>query len=118
MTVTLVLDDTLRTGDCDVAAEIAEGGRVGSLVLPDGERVLLGEQTIVLGRLPDCDVVVSDPKASRRHAEVRPAGHGYVVTDLGSTNGTKLNGIEIHEQPLHDGDLIGIGATVFRFEAS
>ena len=63
---------TLRTGDCDVAAEIAEGGRVGSLVLPDGERVPLGEQTIVIGRLPDCDVIVDDPKASRRHAEVRP----------------------------------------------
>ena len=72
----------------------------------------------MLGRLPDCDIVITDPKASRRHAEVRPAGHGFVVADLDSTNGTKLNGVEIREQPLHDGDRIGIGATIVRFEAS
>jgi hypothetical protein len=118
VTVTLVADDDLRTGDCDVVAEIAEGNRVGSLVLSDGRRLALGEEPVVLGRLPDCQIVITDPKASRRHAEVRPAGHGFVVADLNSTNGTKLNGAEIREQPLHDGDRIGIGATIVRFEAS
>jgi hypothetical protein len=118
VTVTLVADDDLRTGDCEVVAEISEGHRVGSLVLSDGRRIALGEEPVTLGRLPDCQVVITDPKASRRHAEVRPAGHGYVVVDLDSTNGTKLNGAEIREQPLHDGDQIGIGATIVRFEAS
>jgi hypothetical protein len=118
VTVTLVSDDELRTGDCDVVAEIAEGSRVGSLVLSDGRRVALGDEPVVLGRLPDCQVVISDPKASRRHAEVRPSGNGFLVADLNSTNGTKLNGAEIREQALHDGDRIGIGATIVRFEAS
>lgn len=118
VTVTLVSDDDLRAGDCDVAAEIHEGGRVGSLVLPDARRVQLGEDTLVLGRMSDSDVVVADPRASRRHAEVRPAGHGFALVDLGSMNGTTVNGASVREHPLEDGDEIRIGSTVLRFEAS
>jgi hypothetical protein len=118
VTVTLVSDDELRAGECDIAAEIHEGGRVGSLVLPDGRRVQLGEDTLVLGRMSDSDVVVADPRASRKHAEVRPAGHGFAVVDLGSMNGTTVNGTSIREHPLQDGDEIRIGSTVLRFEAS
>jgi pSer/pThr/pTyr-binding forkhead associated (FHA) protein len=62
--------------------------------------------------------VVTDPKASRRHAQVRPAGSGFLLVDLDSTNGTKVNGIPVREHPLSDGDLISVGATEFRFEAS
>ena len=68
VTVTLVADEELGPGECDVAAEIHEGALVGSLVLPDGRRVPLGEQTVVLGRMADCDVVIADPRGSRRHA--------------------------------------------------
>jgi Protein of unknown function (DUF3662)/FHA domain len=118
VTVTLVADDELGPGECDVAAEIHEGAQVGSLVLPDGRRVPLGEQTVVLGRMADCDVVVADPRSSRRHAEIRPSGSGFVVTDLGSMNGTLVNGAAIREQPLADGDEIRLGNTVLRFEAS
>jgi hypothetical protein len=118
VTVTLVSDDELRAGECDIAAEIHEGGRVGSLVLPDGNRVQLGEETLVLGRMSDSDIVVADPRSSRRHAEIRPAGHGFAIADLGSMNGTTVNGAAIREQPLQDGDEIRIGSTVLRFEAS
>ncbi len=118
VTVTLVADDELGPGECDIAAEIHEGALVGSLVLPDGRRVPLGEHTIVLGRMADCDVVVADPRSSRRHAEIRPSGSGFVVTDLGSMNGTLVNGTAIREQPLADGDEIRLGNTVLRFEAS
>jgi FHA domain-containing protein len=118
VTVTLVADDELRVGECDVATEIHEGSRVGSLVLPDGRRLPLGEQTTVLGRMSDCDVVLADARASRRHAEIRPAGHGFMIADLGSMNGTVVNGSPVKEQPLADGDEIRLGNTVLRFEAS
>jgi nucleotide-binding universal stress UspA family protein len=118
VTVHLVPDDELRVGECDVVAEIAAGVRVGSLLLPDGRRVPLGETTMTIGRLPECDIVVSDPKASRRHTEIRPAGNGFLLVDLQSTNGTRVNGAPVGEHILVDGDRIGVGATEFRFEAS
>lgn len=118
VTVTLVADDELRAGECDVAAEVHEGTRVGSLVLPDGRRYPLGERPVALGRMSDCDVVVADPRASRRHAEINPVGHGFVISDLGSMNGTLVNGSRVREHPLADGDEIRIGATVLHFEAS
>jgi hypothetical protein len=118
VTVTLVADEELRAGECDVASEIHEGALVGSLVLPDARRLPLGEKTLVLGRMSDCDIVIADARASRRHAEIRPAGHGFAVVDLGSMNGTLVNGSSIKEHLLVDGDEIRVGNTVLHFEAS
>jgi hypothetical protein len=118
VTVTLVADDELRAGECDIAAEIHEGLRVGSLVLPDGRRVPLGEQPLVIGRNADCGIVVADARASRQHAEIRAQGNGFVVHDLESMNGTLVNGTAIREHPLADGDEVRLGNTVLRFEAS
>ena len=118
VTVTLVDDDELRAGECDIAAEVHEGARVGSLVLPDGRRYSLGEKTVAIGRMSDCEVVLADPRASRRHAEIQPVGHGFVISDLGSMNGTMVNGTPIREHPLSDGDEIRLGSTVLHFEAS
>jgi Protein of unknown function (DUF3662)/FHA domain len=120
VTVTLVEDDSLKKGAFDVAAEIAEGagGQVGSLVLADGRRVRLGEHPTVLGRNSDCTVPLADPRASRRHAEIRATADGFLIVDLESMNGTKVNGVPVREHVLHDGDEIALGATVMRFEAS
>jgi hypothetical protein len=118
VTVHLVPDDELRVGECDVVSEIAAGTRVGSVLLSDGRRVALGEAVLTIGRLPDNDIVVADPKASRKHAEIRPAGNGFLLVDLQSTNGTRVNGTNVGEHMLVDGDHIAIGATEFRFEAS
>ena len=120
VTVTLVSDDSLKRGAFDVVGEIAEGagGQVGSLVLPDGRRVRLGEHPTVLGRNSDCTVPLADPRASRRHAEIRATADGFLVVDLDSMNGTKINGVPVREHVLHDGDEIAVGATVMRFEAS
>jgi pSer/pThr/pTyr-binding forkhead associated (FHA) protein len=87
-------------------------------MLPDGRRVGLGEHTTSLGRNSDCTVSLADPRASRRHAEIRPTADGFVIADLGSMNGTLVNGTAIKERVLHDGDEISVGATVLRFEAS
>jgi pSer/pThr/pTyr-binding forkhead associated (FHA) protein len=70
---------------------------------------------VSIGRLSECDVVVNDPGASRRHAEVRSDNGRYVLTDLGSTNGTKVNEATITERELAPGDRITIGHTVLEF---
>ena len=120
VTVTLVPDNSLKKGDFDVVAEILEGagGRAGSLILGDGRRIALGEDAAVIGRASECTVALNDPRASRRHAEIRPRDDGFVVVDLGSMNGTRVNGVPVHEHLLHDGDEISVGATAMRFEAS
>jgi pSer/pThr/pTyr-binding forkhead associated (FHA) protein len=68
--------------------------------------------------MPDCAVSLSDPQVSRHHAEVRPDRTGYRVVDLGSMNGTLVNGTRITEHPLQDGDVILVGATSVRYEES
>ena len=72
----------------------------------------------MIGRLPECQVVLGDPNVSRRHAEVRRTGEGIVVTDLGSTNGTKVNGVSVREQHLASGDEITVGSTTLVLEMS
>ena len=99
------------------------------LVLPDGRTRDLGTKSMTIGRLPDCEVVLADPNVSRYHAEVRPAkagsvssddseaGPAYEVADMGSTNGTKVNGLPLKgAQALRNGDQITVGATTIRYE--
>ena len=93
----------------------------GTLVYPDGYRYELSTLTaegIVLGRDPESDIQIDDDRASRTHARVRPSGRGWIVEDLSSTNGTRVNGFRTAAQLLIDGDQVTIGATVFTFEAS
>jgi len=66
---------------------------------------------VVIGRSRECDLRVADGNASRRHAEVVQDGGSYLIVDLGSTNGTELNGRRITREELADGDRITIGAT-------
>ena len=68
-------------------------------------------RSVVIGRSRECDLRVADGNASRRHAEIVQEGAAYVVVDLGSTNGTELNGRRITREKLSDGDRITIGAT-------
>ena len=72
----------------------------------------------MIGRSRECDLRVADGNASRRHAEVVQEGATYVVVDLGSTNGTELNGRRITREKLTDGDRITIGATDLVFGRS
>lgn len=119
--ITLEADSSLTPGMFLVSSEVKEGaggGQPGSLVLPDGTRIELAGEPVTIGRLPDCDVVLEDRNVSRRHAEVRRTPSGFVVVDLDSTNGTKVNGAGVKERRLADGDTITIGTTTIRFEAS
>ncbi len=109
----------LRAGRFAITAEVVEGEDhvdFAELVRPDGIRVTIGSEPVVIGRLPECTVVLGDPNVSRRHAEVRHTPDGVVVTDLGSTNGTRVNGVAVREQYLASGDEITVGSTTLVFE--
>jgi hypothetical protein len=80
-----------------------------------GRTVRIRKEVLTIGRLPECDVVISDPGASRRHAEIRHDGDAYVVRDLGSTNGTIVNGEVTPSHVLRSGDRITIGTTELEF---
>lgn len=71
---------------------------------------------ITLGRESGNDIVVQDINASRKHAELRLNAQGiWVITDLGSMNGTVVNGVSVASQPLYPGDIVTIGKTDFEF---
>lgn len=119
--VELVVDDRLHTGAFQITGRMAEGeggAGAGSIVLPNGDRFSLTESVITIGRHPDSNLVLADPNVSRNHAEIRPQGERFAVVDLGSTNGTRVNGVRVDTQVLQDGDEVSFGNTRMRFEAS
>jgi hypothetical protein len=88
-----------------------------ALLLIDGKRLVVGPAGVTLGRSRQCDVVLDDPNVSREHAEIRPRGGSWVLTDLGSTNGSCLNGRRIESpEVIKTGDEIELGTSVIRFE--
>ncbi len=122
VTVRLLVDNNLRNGRFGIVSQLkqaATGVGAGSLVLPSGQRVALGEHVTTIGRLPSCTVTVDDTNVSREHAKIEPGTSAYIVSDLGSTNGTLVNGARIGTgHRLNDGDILSFGATHVRFEAS
>ena len=118
--VTIDTDENARRGDLQVRAEIIASavGAPGTLVLPDGRRVQLGDDRAIIGRLPDCVVALTDPQVSRHHAEIKRDERGHLVVDLDSMNGIQVNGVRVREHLLADGDVILVGATEIRYEES
>lgn len=101
------------------------------LIDPLGQVISLVTPVTLLGREAECDVVIADRRASRRHAAIATggdpaaasaeerAGVGFVLRDLGSTNGTMLNGQRLAAaERLHDGDVIEIAGARFTFRDS
>jgi Protein of unknown function (DUF3662)/FHA domain len=97
-------------------AEPARKPRERAVLLWDDHELALDQGVVVLGRSSGCNVVVDDPNVSRRHAEIRRVGEGYSLVDLGSTNGTEVNGQRVGETSLMNGDVIGVGTTRLTFE--
>ena len=80
-----------------------------------GRIVALPNQTVTFGRAPDNDVVVGDAATSGRHGRIEVRGGAFWISDLGSTNGTLVNGEPVIERQLNHGDLIAIGQNTIRF---
>jgi Protein of unknown function (DUF3662)/FHA domain len=88
-----------------------------ALLLLDGRRLVVRPEGATLGRSRQCDIVLSDPNVSRQHAEVRPRGGSWVLNDLGSTNGSRINGRAVEgPEVMRSGDEIEVGSTTLRFE--
>jgi hypothetical protein len=102
-----------------VAEPLEERARVreqNALLFSDGQRIVVGSGGVTLGRSRQCDVVLQDPNVSRQHAEIRPRGGSWVLTDLGSTNGSAINGRQISgPEVLRPGDEIELGTSVLTF---
>ena len=80
-----------------------------------GHVVPLAKKLLLIGQEPDCDLSVSDPLASRRHCEITRNKGRFEVRDLGSTNGTFVNGKPVKRQRLKHGDVLAVGTSHFVF---
>jgi len=121
-------DEGLKKGDFTCEASLVEGAeKVEPVAAPSarptivvheegGTRTVpLVKEVVTIGRLAECDVMLKDKGASRRHAQIRTKDGVATLTDLGSTNGTRLNGQTVQTRALEDGDRITIGTTTLEF---
>jgi hypothetical protein len=105
-------DRDARVLDADRAPR--DGAR--ALLVGEGRRSVLSGDLVTIGRSRECEVMLADPNVSRKHAEVRREGGRWVVADLGSTNGIKVNGRRVDRAQLEPGDRITLGLTELTFE--
>jgi pSer/pThr/pTyr-binding forkhead associated (FHA) protein len=77
----------------------------------------LSKASITLGRALSNDIVLSDSRASREHARLECGPRGCEIVDLGSSNGTRLNGSPVQRAALKPGDVVGLGSSQLRYEA-
>jgi len=77
--------------------------------LGDESTMVVGDQAVRIGRAPHCDLVLGHESVSREHAEIMRADDGWLISDLGSKNGIKINTYRTRQQQLRDGDCIDIG---------
>ena len=88
-----------------------------ALLIYEGKRLVVGSSGATLGRSRQCDLMLDDPNVSRTHAEVRPRGGSWVLTDLGSTNGSRVNGRQVEgSEVLKPGDELELGTSQITFE--
>jgi hypothetical protein len=114
---TMVYSSAARSQESLQESRVGRRGR--PMLVAEGKRYAIGPGGATIGRSRECDIVLGDSNVSRHHAELRPAGDGWAITDLGSTNGVRVNGRDLsaHEpQPLAPGDRLDIGTVDARFE--
>lgn len=117
ISIRLERDDSLSEGLVRVDSVNVKGEVAWTPVLDiAGKRYPITQARTVIGRGSDADITVDDTGTSRRHVEILWDGKRAQVTDLGSTNGSKLNGVPVSKAPLPPDSIIEIGRTriVFR----
>ena len=114
---TMVYSAAARTQE-DLHEERA-GRRGRPMLVAEGKRYAVGPGGATIGRSRECDIVLGDSNVSRKHAEIRPRGDGWTITDLGSTNGVRVNGRQARPnepQPITSGDDLDVGTVDATFE--
>jgi len=114
---TMIYSSAARAQEDVVDARTPRLGR--PVLVAEGKRYAVGPGGATIGRSRECDIVLADSNVSRRHAELRPTGDGWTITDLGSTNGVRVNGRDVRPndpQPLNAGDQLDVGTVDARFE--
>ena len=99
------------------AGELGVHPEIVTLVA-NGTGHTIEKTSVVIGRSKDCDIRLSDPNVSRRHAELRQEGTAYWILDLGSTNGVTVNGRRQQRAKLEHDDRITVGSTDLVFRRS
>jgi hypothetical protein len=102
------------TAEARRMVEAPSAGR--AMLVGGGKRTVLSGNRLVIGRSRDCELVLDDPNVSRRHAELRRQEGAWIVADLGSTNGVKVNGRRVEHAVLKPGDEITLGLSRLTFE--
>lgn len=116
VSITVTTDPQLSTGTLRVDSQTAAGQVAWRGVVDvDGRRHTLAKGRTVIGRGSDADITIPDAGTSRRHVEITWDGERAVVRDMGSTNGTRLDGIRITEAALPPDSVITIGHTEIVF---
>ena len=110
-------DESLTTGVLEIDASRVEGAVDWVAAIDvDGKRHELPRGTTTVGRGSDCGIRISDTAASRKHLEIIWDGAAGLARDLGSTNGSKINGQRFREAALSPGIVITIGQTALQFQ--
>lgn len=120
LAITIEADEKIATGTVRVNSGTVEGRVSWQAVIDvNGKRHPLTRARNVIGRGSDADITISDAGSSRKHVEILWDGERAMLRDLGSTNGTKVNGSKVREAPLPTDTTITIGRTdlVFRVVA-
>lgn len=92
--------------------EIPAGSAMATVTVPGvAHDIVLSADRMVIGRLKACDICLGDANASRQHAAIEREGTGWALVDLGSTNGTLVNGERADRVRLRDGDVITVGVS-------
>ncbi len=91
---TMIFSNSQRTRDA--VEQTSARRRPKALLLVSGRRLLVAPRGATIGRSRDCDIVLEDSSISRRHAELRPGAKVWMIEDLGSTNGVRVNGNTVH----------------------
>ncbi len=102
------------------AAELglySSGEEAFLLQVETGSKFSIDRDLVKIGRLEDNDIIINDPSVSRHHAELSREGPTYIIRDLGSTNGSKINQSPMREAILEDEDCITLGKTDFIFRS-
>ncbi len=81
-----------------------------------GREFAFDQLEVVIGRTSECDVILYEAGVSRRHARIFADGPAFFIEDLGSSNGTKVNGAAVKKHELREGDAIGLGPVLFNFK--